>query len=154
MTTKLYLVQHGEARSELEDPERSLTGRGEEETRKISDAAKRLSICPAKIYHSGKKRAEQTAGIMRAALDLPAQRDQGLNPNDAIRPWVERISAEAEDLMIVGHLPFLAYLASLLTAGRQTADVVSFDASSIACLNRRDPGQWRIEWMITPKFLV
>ncbi len=80
MAMKLYLVQHGEARSELEDPERSLTARGEEETRKISDATKRLSIRPAKIYHSGKKRAEQTAGIIAAALDLPAQMGQRSQP--------------------------------------------------------------------------
>ena len=38
---RLYLVQHGEAKSEAEDPERSLTMRGEEETKKISGAAKR-----------------------------------------------------------------------------------------------------------------
>lgn len=36
---KLYLIQHGEAKPEAEDPERSLTVRGEEETRKISSAA-------------------------------------------------------------------------------------------------------------------
>ena len=64
---RLYLVQHGEARSEAEDPERSLTIRGEEETKKISDAAKRLGIRPSRIYHSGKKRAEQTAGIIAGA---------------------------------------------------------------------------------------
>jgi phosphohistidine phosphatase SixA len=53
---RLYLVQHGEAKPEAEDPERPLTVRGEEETRKVSDAAKRLGIRPSKIYHSGKKR--------------------------------------------------------------------------------------------------
>jgi phosphohistidine phosphatase SixA len=52
---RLYLVQHGEAKSEAEDPERSLTVRGEEETRKVSGAAKRLGIRPSRIYHSGKK---------------------------------------------------------------------------------------------------
>jgi phosphohistidine phosphatase len=46
---RLYLVQHGEARSEAEDPERSLTVRGEEETKKISGAAKRLGIRPSRI---------------------------------------------------------------------------------------------------------
>ena len=50
---RLYLVQHGEAKSEAEDPERSLTMRGEEETRKISGAAKRLGIRPSRVYHSG-----------------------------------------------------------------------------------------------------
>jgi phosphohistidine phosphatase len=52
---RLYLVQRGEAKSEAEDPKRSLTIRGEEETRKVSDAARRLGIRPSKIYHSGKK---------------------------------------------------------------------------------------------------
>jgi phosphohistidine phosphatase len=47
---KLYLVQHGEAKSEEEDPERSLTIRGEEETRKVSDAAKRLGVRPSRIW--------------------------------------------------------------------------------------------------------
>ncbi len=51
---RLYLVQHGDAKSEAEDPERSLTIRGGEETRKISGAAKRLGIRPSRIYHSGK----------------------------------------------------------------------------------------------------
>jgi phosphohistidine phosphatase SixA len=55
MSMRLYLVQHGEAKSGAEDPERSLTIRGEEETRKISGTAKRLGIRPSRIYHSGKK---------------------------------------------------------------------------------------------------
>ena len=112
MSMRLYLVQHGEAQSETEVPERSLTFRGEEETRKISEAAKRLGIRPSRIYHSGKRRAEQTAGIIAKALDMPVQLGQGFNPNDAIRPWAERISGETEDLMIVGHLPFLEMVRS------------------------------------------
>ena len=51
---RLYLVQHGEAKSEAEDPEWSLIIRGEEETRKISSAVKRLGIRPSRIYHIGK----------------------------------------------------------------------------------------------------
>jgi phosphohistidine phosphatase len=153
MTTKLYLVQHGEARSELEDPERSLTGRGEEETRKISDAAKRLSICPSKIYHSGKKRAEQTAGIISAALDLPAQVGQGLNPNDDIRPWVERISSEAEDLMIVGHLPFLEKLASFLVSGDEGTKAVLFRYSAIVCLKKKETRRWAVDWVLKPEMV-
>jgi len=148
---KLYLVQHGEARSELEDPERSLTPRGEEETRKISDAAKRLNIHPEKICHSGKKRAEQTAGIIAAALDLPAHVGQGLNPNDDIGPWVERIFAEAEDLMIVGHLPFLEKLASFLVSGNEGAKSVLFRYSAIVCLEKKEPGRWAVNRVLRPE---
>jgi len=32
---KLFLVQHGEAKSEAEDPERSLTPNGEEEMKRV-----------------------------------------------------------------------------------------------------------------------
>jgi phosphohistidine phosphatase len=123
---RLYLVQHGEAKSEAEDPERSLTIRGEEDTRKISAAAKRLGFRPSRIYHSGKKRAEQTAGIIAGVFDLSAQLGQGLNPNDDVRPWVERISGEAEDLMIVGHLPFLEKFACFLVCGDEKARAVVF----------------------------
>jgi len=56
--------------------------------------------------------------------------------------------------MIVGHLPFLWNLTSLLTAGRETADIAAFSAGAIACLRRRDPGAWQIDWMITPEILV
>jgi phosphohistidine phosphatase len=153
MTMNLYLVQHGEARSELEDPERSLTARGEEDTRKISDATKRLSILPAKIYHSGKKRAEQTAGIIAAALDLPAQMGQGLNPNDDIRPWVERISAEVENLMIVGHLPFLEKLASFLVSGDEGRKVILFRYSAIVCLEKKQAGRWAVDWVLKPEMV-
>jgi phosphohistidine phosphatase len=135
----------------LEDPERSLTPRGEEETRKISDAAKRLSIHPAKIYHSGKKRAEQTAGIIAAALDLPAHVGQGINPNDDIGPWVERISAEAEDLMIVGHLPFLEKLASFLVSGNEGAKSVLFRYSAIVCLEKKEAGRWAVNRVLRPE---
>ena len=147
---RLYLVQHGAAKSEAEDPERSLTIRGEEETRKISDAAKRLGIRPSRVYHSGKKRAEQTAGIIAGALDLSFQLGQGLNPNDDVRPWAERISGEAEDLMIVGHLPFLEKLASFLVRGDEGAKAVMFRYSAIVCLEKKGSGRWAVDRIIKP----
>ena len=153
MSMRLYLVQHGEAKSEAVDPERSLTFRGEEETRKISGAAKRLHIRPSGIYHSGKKRAEQTAGIIARALDLSAQLGQGLNPNDDVRPWVERISREAEDLMIVGHLPFLEKLASFLVCGDEGAKAVVFRYSAILCLEKKEPGRWAVDWVLKPEMV-
>ena len=148
---KLYLVQHGEAKSEAEDPERSTTIRGEEETKKISGAAKRLGIRPSRIYHSGKKRAEQTAGVIARAFDLSAQLGQGLNPNDDVRPWVERISRETEDLMLVGHLPFLEKLASFLVFGDEGVKAVTFRYSAILCLEKKESGRWAVDRVIKPE---
>ena len=148
---RLYLVQHGEARSEAEDPERSLTGRGEEETRRISDATKKVGLRPSTIYHSGKKRAEQTADIIARALDLSTRLGQGLNPNDSIHPWVKRISKEAKDLMIVGHLPFLEKLASVLVCDDEEAKLVLFRYSAILCLEKKESGRWAVDWFLKPE---
>ena len=151
---KLYLVQHGEAKPESEDPERSLTARGEEEVKKISVAANRLNIRPLKVFHSGKMRARQTAQIIAGGLQIPAQSVQaveGLNPNDRVRPWAERISQEREDFMIVGHLPFLEKLASLLLCGDENARVILFRYGGIVCLERIEKKGWAVRWILTPE---
>ena len=150
---RLYLVQHGEANSETEDPERSLTVRGEEETRKISGATKRWPFVLQGSITAGRRGAEQTAGIIARALDLSAQLGQGLNPNDDVRPWVERISREVEDLMIVGHLPFLEKLASFLVCGDEGAKAVLFRYSAIFCLEKKEPGKWAVDWVLKPEMV-
>jgi phosphohistidine phosphatase len=150
---KLYLVQHGEAKSEAEDPERSLTIKGEEEVHRVAKAAKRLDIWPSKIYHSGKRRARQTAEIVAQSLNLPAQAVQGLNPLDDIRPWVEQISKETEDLMIIGHLPFLEKLTSFLLCGDEKARLVSFRYGAVVCLVRKEDKGWAVSWILMPEMV-
>ncbi len=152
----LYLVQHGESKPEAEDPERSLTAKGEEETRKISIAGRKLNIRPSKIYHSGKLRAIQTAKIIAEGLTLsPSSLSlaQGLNPNDDVKPWANQISEETEDLMLVGHLPFLEKLASLLLCGNEEARVVMFRYSGIVCLERKEDKKWGLRWILLPEMI-
>ena len=153
---KVYLVRHGQAVSSQIDPEKPLSEQGLADVRKVASFIKHLEISVEHIWHSGKLRAAQTAEVIAESVSV--ERDcsahEGLGPNDNVTIIADELKTYDTDLMIVGHLPFLAYLASLLAAGRQTADVVSFDAGSIACLNRSDPGRWQIEWMITPKLLV
>ncbi len=151
---KLYLIQHGEAKSEVEDPERSLTPRGEKEVMSVSKMASGLSIKPSRIFHSGRLRAKQTAEIIASALkihDLNVQAVQGINPNDDIRPWVERISTEKEDLMIVGHLPFLEKLTSFLLCRDENARPILFRYGTIVCLDRKDHQGWAVRWILTPE---
>jgi len=148
---KLYLIQHGEAKSEAQDPERSLTIKGEEEVYRVSKAAEKLDICPSKIYHSGKRRAQQTAEIIAHPLNVPIQAAQGLNPIDDIRPWVEQISKETDDLMIVGHLPFLEKLTSFLLCGDEKARLVSFRYGAIVCLEQKEGENWAVRWILIPE---
>jgi phosphohistidine phosphatase len=151
---KLYLIQHGEAKSEAEDPERSLTEKGKGEVISISRVASGLNINPSQIYHSGKLRAKQTAEIIASALKIPnlsVQATQGLNPNDEIRPWADRFSKEKEDLMMVRHLPFLEKLTSFLLCGNENARLVMFRYGAIVCLDQKEDKAWAVRWILTPE---
>jgi phosphohistidine phosphatase len=152
---KVYLVRHGEAVSSQSDPKRPLSKQGLADIRKVASFIEPLEISVEHIWHSGKLRAAQTAEIMTgvvAGKDYSAH--EGLGPNDDVTIIADELEAYDTDLVIVGHLPFLAYLASLLVSGNDAANIIAFDAGSIACLNRSDPGRWQIEWMITPKLLA
>jgi len=148
---KLYLVQHGEAKSEAEDPQRSLTDQGRREVEQVAQAASRLRLHPSKIYHSGKLRAMQTAEILANALRSPVEATPGLNPNDDVRDWADRVSRVKEDLLFVGHLPFLEKLASLLITGDESARPVLFQYGAIVCLEQRGSGRWGVRWILTPE---
>jgi phosphohistidine phosphatase len=157
----LYLVQHGEARSEAEDPERPLTERGREEAARVARFLARHGARPAAIRHSGKRRAEQTAAIFAEALlgDAGAiQAVSGINPKDPVEPVAEPLSNEAAgSVMLVGHLPSLSRLASLLLAGDAERTIVRFRQGGAVCLVRSESGpgaQWSLAWMVTPDLLV
>ena len=72
-------------------------------------------------------------------------------PEDDIEPVRAEIEQGEEDLMLVGHLPFLAKLAAKLLVGDDAADPVAFQKGGVACLERGEGGRWRIAWMLTPK---
>src|SRR2546427_8916418 len=63
-----YLVQHGEAKPEQEDPARPLSDRGRRDVERVAHAAGRSGVSVAEIVHSGKLRAQQTADLLAAAL--------------------------------------------------------------------------------------
>jgi len=148
---KLYLVQHGEAKPESEDPQRPLTPRGSEEVQNVARIAKKLNLQPSVIHHSGKLRAMQTAQILGDSLEKPTSVAEGLNPNDEVGGWLDRISREKEDVMIVGHLPFLEKLASLLMTGNENVRPVLFRYGAVVCLDKKEAGRWAVRWVLTPE---
>jgi phosphohistidine phosphatase len=152
---KIYLVRHGEAVSSQIDPKKPLSKQGFADVRNIASFIKPLRISVEHIWLSGKLRAAQTAEILAESVSAKkgCSAHENLGPNDDVSIIANEIEAYNTNLMIVGHLPFLAYLASLLISGKESVDVIAFDAGSIACLNRSDLGRWQIEWMITPKIL-
>jgi phosphohistidine phosphatase len=152
---KLYLVQHAKAASEQIDPQRPLTEEGRSEIQKVAAFIKPLNLCVDYLWYSGKKRAAQTAEILAEAIKIKTHTvHDGLGPNDDVKAFRGEVVSADGDIMVVGHLPFLSKLASLLLAGAESANMVAFKNGGIVCLERCEKNQWRIEWMITPELLA
>ena len=151
---EIYLVQHGDAKPETEDPERPLSDKGRSEVESTARYAGSLGVEVTQILHSGKLRAKQTAAILTQFL-LPPQgirEEKGLAPLDD--PHVaERLVRESEQpLMIVGHLPHLSRLASLLILGTPEKEVIKFTMGGVVCLSKSDD-RWLIKWALSPEII-
>ena len=152
---KLFLVQHGEAKTKQQDPERPLTDRGIADTEKAVRWMSKIEEPIDQILHSGKRRAEQTAQIFASFLDpsrgsVPAT---DLNPNDDIRVVARQLGEQYKSLMIVGHLPHLSRLAGLLLTGDPENQVVEFINSGVVCLTGQDK-QWTLSWAVVPDNII
>lgn len=151
---QLFLVQHGEAKPETEDPERPLTEQGTAATERVAAWASQIKVRVSQIRHSGKLRAQQTADILAKQLNpehgvIAVAR---LKPNDDVSTLAESLDDESESVMLVGHLPFLNRLVSLLVTGNSDAALVQFRNSGIVCL-RREEGRWFLDWAMPPEFV-
>lgn len=151
---RLYLVQHGEAKSSEEDPARPLSDRGAEACRKVGDFLyAEARLCVPEILHSGKLRAEQSAEIFARCLNGMYSAAPDLNPNDDPGLWSAHLAARNRDVMLVGHLPHLARLAGLLLTGDAGKQPAAFRNGGVVCLERDDAGAWHLQWMLTPELL-
>jgi phosphohistidine phosphatase len=149
---RVYLVQHGQSKSEEEDPQRRLTSQGISEVEKIADFLRPLELGLDAVWHSDKARARQTAELLAPAVsarDRVVQRG-GLGPRDQVAPTRQALEEAGGDVMIVGHLPFLSNLAALLITGSEANEIVRFRFGGVVCIERDKNGNWKVAWMITP----
>ena len=153
-TSRLYLVRHGEAKPRDEDPDRGLTDAGRSDVARMAAWASAADIQVGEIRHSGKLRAQQTADIFAEHLGTKAEAASGLAPNDDVAEIAEAIAGEGRDIMLVGHLPHMSRLASLLVRGDADKPVVAFQMGGIVCLRTDDEGEWSVAWMVVPELLV
>ena len=150
MPVMLYLVQHGQAKPEDEDRQRPLSDRGVDDVTRVARwAVDRLDTRPGRVIHSGKTRARQTAGLWGRLVDVDTKEGDGLAPNDDPTTWARRIAADDGDLMLVGHLPHLARLASLLLTGDADRQLIGFQQGGLVALQRTDTG-WVVVLLLPP----
>lgn len=147
-----YLVRHGEAKADMEDPTRPLSDRGREEVRRVARYAAILGLVVAEIRHSGKLRARQTAEILAEHLAprLGIRQIDGLSPGDEPDRVRAELEAAGEPFMLVGHLPHLSRLVSALVLGDSKAEIIWPDAGAMVCLAKTDRG-FRLLWVLTPE---
>jgi phosphohistidine phosphatase len=153
---KLYLVQHGEALSKKDNPERPLTQRGRVDAQHMGRLLKQANVSVGRMIHSGKLRAQQTAELLAIEIGFTSEPEVSglLDPNDNPAAFDWQSESWDVDTLIVGHLPFMARLVSHLLIDDQDSVLVSFQPGSVVCLEHHEDTEWQISWMIRPELLA
>ena len=158
----LYILRHGIAVEHgapgyENDDERPLTSKGESKVRMIAKAMKALEISFDIILSSPLVRARETAEIVAEALKAKKRLEltDTLAPQETSKPLIDHLNeqGEVDDVLLVGHEPFLSRLISLLISGNSHGSVLlkkgGFCKLSAAELKH---GQCAtLEWLLTPK---
>lgn len=158
---ELYIVRHGEAVAVEDteggtDAERALTEEGRKKTADVGRRLRALDCRPGRIGSSPLVRARQTAEVLAQALgpDVPVESCAFLAPGAgpaAVVEWLRRL--RDAQVMIVGHMPDLADIASGLLARGARLDIL-FKKSAVCCIafeGRPAEGEGRLEWLMQPR---
>lgn len=152
---KLYLVRHGEALESNQDPLRPLSPKGRQDIEKLGRFLAHSNLRLFHLIHSGKLRAEETAEILAQKLhfenDLESRR--GLDPLDDVTEIKEELSHYVNDILIVGHLPYLSRLISALLTDNENQDLVFFEPGALACLENISDERWILHYLLQPSLL-
>jgi phosphohistidine phosphatase len=155
---ELYLLRHGQAVSEWQDPLQPLSVSGRQDIERLAHWQQTNNMIKVHtIFHSAKLRAKQTAEIVHAIAQPQATilEKSGLIPNDSvenIRLFLEEewphLHPNKPTLFVVGHLPYLGRLVSLLFNDPDKT-CLDIQAGTLICLTC-DYGLWMIKWVIPP----
>jgi phosphohistidine phosphatase len=159
----LYLLRHGLAvepgtRGFSNDSERPLTPKGERKLWRIAEAMEALKLSFDVILSSPYKRARQTAEIVAEAFNArkKLESSETLAPSGDPKKLLKRLvdmSPAPEDVLLVGHEPYLSELVSLLVSGERGLSVV-MKKGGLCKLEVSSPRAGRcasLAWLLTPK---
>jgi phosphohistidine phosphatase len=159
----LYILRHGLAeeldpRRFAKDSDRPLTSEGERKMWKIAEAIGALGVSFDVILFSPYVRARQTAEIVAEALGLRKRLEasEALTPAGSIKDLVTSINERkprCEEVLLVGHEPYLSELISLLVSGEVGFSVV-MKKGGLCKLSTNHLAHGRcatLEWLLAPK---
>ncbi|MGO8930113.1 MAG: phosphohistidine phosphatase SixA [Limisphaerales bacterium] len=159
----LYILRHGIAVEpgspvHAKDADRPLTPEGERKLRRITEAMEALGLSFDLILSSPYLRARQTAEIVAEALKAHKRLDysESLTPGGSTKKLVEyldRLQPPPDNVLLVGHEPYLSGLVSLLATGTEGFCVVLKKGSlcKLATESLKHGRCAALEWLLTPK---
>jgi phosphohistidine phosphatase len=134
-------------------PERPLSEQGVRDIRNLALHLQNMGLQLGNVFHSGKLRAQQSAGLIAETVSpgiKPVQTD-GLGPNDDPTVIIEDIERMDANILIVSHMPFVSRLCSTLLTGTADAEFASIPGT-LFCLEK-EGNKWRLACMLRPDFL-
>ncbi len=159
----LYILRHGLAVEPgtpgyARDADRPLTPEGEQKLGQIAEAMGAQELSFDLILSSPYVRARQTAEIVAKGLKLRKRLEfsETLTPSGSFKKLIEllnRIDPEPENVLLVGHEPYLSELISLLVCGNAGGRVV-LKKGGLCKLAAEflEPSRCALlEWLLTPK---
>jgi phosphohistidine phosphatase len=153
---EIYLMQHGPNLSKDEDPEESLSPEGEAQISKAAQAIKKMGLEFDVIIASPKKRSQQTAALVAGTIGFPVdgivetEKVKAMTPAEETIRYLEEFQGK-QSVLIAGHLPSLAEVASfLLTSGSKAT--IQFERGGIGRIdvNRLPTHEGRLRWYLSP----
>lgn len=123
----LYLLQHGDAEPKEKNAERPLSEQGRRDLRLVAMHLHNANVHVARIFHSGKLRAEQSARLIGETIpvEAPPVLVDGLKPNEDPAAFVSALDLRTGDILIVSQMPLVSRLYSLLLTGSPEAAFAS-----------------------------
>ena len=150
----IHLMQHGASLSKELDETQPLSPVGREMVEKTARAAGRLGLTFELVVASPKTRSMQTAAIMAEMTGYPVS---GIEKTDAVKAMASPQAAidfikEYEGLdsvLIAGHLPSLAKIASMLLTGDLSVEV-NIENAGLMQIALPAKGNGTLNWYLTP----
>ncbi len=140
------------------DSERQLTPKGKRQIRQTASAMKKMGLRFDLILSSPYLRAKQTAEIVAESLKLKRQLtfSNALAPDGSPEKLLGQLNESKsvpENVLLVGHEPYLSCLISLLTTG-STDLMMDFKKGGLCKLETEKPSHGRcatLVWLLTPR---
>ena len=96
--------------------------------------------------------ADKATTADKAEAAKPSQTDgKGVETAKPDAPKTE--DAKADDIMVVGHQPFMGRMTSRLLVGLENIADVGFQPGTVVCLESAEDGRWVLAWMAGPELL-